>query len=30
VTALVRKHPLPAVLIGFGVGLLLGRTARII
>ena len=30
VTNLVRKHPLPAVLLGFGLGLLLGRTARII
>jgi len=30
VTNLVRKHPLPAVLIGFGIGLLLGRAARII
>ena len=30
VKALVRNHPLPAVLIGFGLGLLLGRTARII
>jgi len=29
-TSLVRKHPIPALLIGFGVGLLLGRTARII
>ncbi len=28
VTSLVRKHPLPALLIGFGVGLLIGRTAR--
>jgi ElaB/YqjD/DUF883 family membrane-anchored ribosome-binding protein len=30
VTRLVRNHPLPALLIGFGVGLLLGRTARVI
>ena len=30
VTILVRKHPIPALLIGFGVGLLLGRTARMI
>jgi ElaB/YqjD/DUF883 family membrane-anchored ribosome-binding protein len=30
VTAMVRKHPLPALLIGFGVGLLLGRTMRMI
>lgn len=30
VTNLVRKHPIPALLIGFGVGLLLGRTARMI
>lgn len=30
VTSLVRKHPLPALLIGFGVGLLLGRTMRIV
>src|SRR5262249_21128847 len=30
VTSLIRRHPLPAVLIGFGLGLLLGRTARII
>jgi ElaB/YqjD/DUF883 family membrane-anchored ribosome-binding protein len=29
-TSLVRKHPIPALLIGFGVGLLLGRTARMI
>jgi predicted PurR-regulated permease PerM len=27
-TNLVRKHPLPALLIGFGLGLLIGRTAR--
>ena len=26
-TSLIRKHPLPAILVGFGVGLLLGRTA---
>ena len=30
VTSLIRKHPIPAILIGFGVGLLLGRTARMI
>jgi len=30
VTSLVRKHPLPALLIGFGVGLLVGRAARIV
>lgn len=30
VTSLVRKHPIPALLIGFGVGLLMGRAARII
>ena len=30
VTSMIRRHPLPAVLIGFGIGLLLGRTARII
>jgi len=30
VTILVRKHPIPALLIGFGIGLLLGRTARMI
>jgi hypothetical protein len=30
VTILVRKHPIPALLIGFGVGLLLGRAARMI
>jgi ElaB/YqjD/DUF883 family membrane-anchored ribosome-binding protein len=30
VTTLIRRHPIPAVLIGFGVGLLLGRAARII
>lgn len=29
-TRLVRKHPLPAVLIGFGVGLLIGRAARMV
>ena len=28
VTALIRKHPVPALLIGFGVGLLLGRVAK--
>ena len=30
VTTLIRRHPLPAVLIGFGIGLLLGRAARVI
>jgi ElaB/YqjD/DUF883 family membrane-anchored ribosome-binding protein len=30
VTNLVRRHPLPAILIGFGVGLLMGRVARIV
>ena len=30
VTKLVRNHPLPAILIGFGLGLLLGRTARMV
>lgn len=30
VTRLVKNHPLPALLIGFGVGLLLGRTGRMI
>jgi ElaB/YqjD/DUF883 family membrane-anchored ribosome-binding protein len=30
VTSLIRRHPIPALLIGFGVGLLLGRTARIV
>lgn len=30
VTRLVRNHPLPALLIGFGIGMLVGRTARII
>ena len=29
-TSMIRKNPLPAVLIGFGLGLLLGRTARMI
>jgi ElaB/YqjD/DUF883 family membrane-anchored ribosome-binding protein len=28
VTHLIRKHPLPAILVGFGIGLLLGRAAR--
>jgi ElaB/YqjD/DUF883 family membrane-anchored ribosome-binding protein len=28
VTSLVRKHPIPSLLIGFGLGLLLGRVAR--
>jgi ElaB/YqjD/DUF883 family membrane-anchored ribosome-binding protein len=30
VTALIRNHPIPAVLIGLGIGVLLGRTARVI
>ncbi|HSQ55010.1 MAG TPA: hypothetical protein VLM40_04620 [Gemmata sp.] len=30
VTSLIRNHPLPAVLIGFGIGVLMGRTARIL
>jgi ElaB/YqjD/DUF883 family membrane-anchored ribosome-binding protein len=30
VTNLVRKHPIPALLIGFGIGLLLGRAARMV
>ena len=30
VTSLVRKHPIPAILIGFGVGLLVGRAARMV
>jgi ElaB/YqjD/DUF883 family membrane-anchored ribosome-binding protein len=30
VTNLVRRHPLPAILIGFGVGLLFGRAARVV
>lgn len=30
VTRLVKNHPLPALLIGFGVGLLLGRGGRMI
>jgi ElaB/YqjD/DUF883 family membrane-anchored ribosome-binding protein len=29
-TTMIRKHPLPSVLIGFGIGLLLGRAARIV
>ena len=28
VASLVRRHPLPAILVGFGLGLLLGRAAR--
>ncbi|MFO0801214.1 MAG: hypothetical protein U0804_27425 [Gemmataceae bacterium] len=28
VTSLVRRYPLPAILVGFGVGLLIGRAAR--
>lgn len=30
VSSLIRKHPLPSLLIGFGVGLLVGRAARIV
>ncbi|MCE9561810.1 MAG: hypothetical protein K8U57_07120 [Planctomycetes bacterium] len=30
VTSLIRKHPLPSLLIGFAVGMLVGRTARMI
>ena len=30
VTSLVRRHPIPAILLGFGVGLLLGRAARMV
>jgi hypothetical protein len=30
VTGLVRRHPIPALLIGFGIGLLLGRAARVV
>lgn len=30
VTSLIRSNPIPAVLIGFGVGLLLGRAAKIL
>ena len=30
VTDLIRKHPLPALLVGFGIGMLLGRTMRAI
>jgi len=29
-TAMIRRNPIPAVLIGFGLGLLLGRSAKII
>src|SRR5262245_23401874 len=29
VAGLVRRHPLPAVLVGFGIGLLLGRARMI-
>ncbi len=28
VTSLIRKHPVPALLIGFGVGLLVGRAVK--
>ena len=27
-TGMVRRYPLPAILVGFGVGLLIGRTSR--
>src|SRR5262245_33142505 len=30
VAAMIRKHPILAILIGFGCGLLLGRAARIV
>jgi ElaB/YqjD/DUF883 family membrane-anchored ribosome-binding protein len=30
VASLVRKHPVPSILIGFGVGFLLGRAAKMI
>src|SRR5262249_9204611 len=30
VTGLIRRHPIPAILIGFGVGLLLGRATRMV
>jgi len=30
VTQLVRNHPLPAIMIGFGLGLLVGRVARMV
>lgn len=30
VATLVRKHPVPSILIGFGVGFLLGRAAKMI
>jgi hypothetical protein len=30
VTGLIRRHPIPAILIGFGIGLLLGRAARVV
>jgi ElaB/YqjD/DUF883 family membrane-anchored ribosome-binding protein len=29
VTALVRKYPVPALLVGFGMGMLLGRVSRV-
>lgn len=29
-TGMVRRHPIPALLIGFGVGLMVGRVARIV
>ena|SRR5579872_3451807 len=30
VTMLIRNHPIPAVLIGLGIGVLLGRTTRVL
>jgi ElaB/YqjD/DUF883 family membrane-anchored ribosome-binding protein len=30
ISSMIRKHPLPSVLIGFGIGLLLGRAARVV
>lgn len=30
VTNLIRRHPLPAIAIGFGVGMLLGRAVRVV
>jgi hypothetical protein len=29
-TSLIRNHPLPALLVGFGIGMLIGRTARMV
>jgi hypothetical protein len=28
ITTMVRRYPIPALLVGFGVGLLLGRAAK--